>query len=181
MSLSERASRAISRGLIPTFLTCSGHALPPSSPIPMGAQVAHALPYLTPRVIPFPDRGTGARSPKAPCRSQHRGLRAHLKYRLPTPRHIFLRLSGFFPSLISIPPRLLERASDPSSQPSTWKASSLENLTRPERGTRPTTAIMSVAWNGTEGVYDGGYSAGVSDFNIFYDVRLPVPLPSRSS
>lgn len=40
---------------------------------------------------------------------------------------------------------------------------------------------MSVAWNGTEGVYDGGYSSGVSDFNIFYDVRLPVPLRSLSS
>ena len=30
---------------------------------------------------------------------------------------------------------------------------------------------MSVAWNGTD-ANDGGYSAGVSDFNIFYDVRL---------
>ena len=30
---------------------------------------------------------------------------------------------------------------------------------------------MSVAWNGTEGVFDAGYSAGVSDMNIFYDVR----------
>lgn len=29
---------------------------------------------------------------------------------------------------------------------------------------------MSAEWNGTEGVYDGGYSAGVTDFNIFYDV-----------
>lgn len=37
------------------------------------------------------------------------------------------------------------------------------------------TDTMSVAWNGTEG--DGaGYSAGVSDFNIYYDVCPFCPL-----
>lgn len=36
---------------------------------------------------------------------------------------------------------------------------------------------MSVAWNGTEGD-DAGYSAG-ADFNIYYDVSLPVsPSPT---
>lgn len=35
---------------------------------------------------------------------------------------------------------------------------------------------MAEAWNGTEGVADTGYSAGVQNLNIFYDVR-ETPLP----